>query len=151
MPKVRRSRLKVGPVTPPSAVLRELEENMIRLHELRRQASDIQEQIDGTPTTTGVQAKVVAGLKAIGKDKYSFDGPSGTKYNATKGQSMTRWVNEDKLKRKVGPSVWRKITSLVMDKKKAEAAIADGLIDPVDYADCIEEKPGAEYAKVTTK
>ncbi len=151
MGKVRTARVRRTPVTPPDVVLRRLEENMVELAVLRKQVTDLVRQIDGDEVSAGVQTNVVTAMKALGLKKHRYTGPSGVEYNATLGQSTSRTINEEKLKRKVGPGIWRKITTLMLDKKKAEAAIASGLIDPVDYADCIEVTPGAEFAKVTMR
>lgn len=59
---------------------------------------------------------------------------------------------ERQLKKRLGATVWNKITKRVLDRQALEAAIADGIVDPGVVAQCSEEVPkGRPYVRVTPK
>lgn len=95
-----------------------------------------------------IQPRVVDGLNALGQ-KSVVVRQGDNVYKATMQQNTRRSIDEDKLKRKVGPSIWRRITSLHLDRNKAEALVSTGEIDPVDYADCVIESASAPFVKIT--
>jgi hypothetical protein len=122
-----------------------IDADIIRIADLRKKAADIKEEIDLT------QDRITKAMELGSLKSYKVTDESGHTHTATYTQSTSRTIDEEKLKRKVGPSIWRRITTLSLDRKKAETLVASGDIDPVDYADCIIEKPSAPFVKVTTK
>lgn len=59
--------------------------------------------------------------------------------------------DEDALKKKVGATIWRKISSTVMDKTKLGEALKRGDVDDVTLASVATEKPITPYVKVSKK
>jgi regulator of replication initiation timing len=68
---------------------------------------------------------------------------------AVRQQNHTLVYDEDKLRKRLGASLWNKITTRVLDKKKLEAFVASGEISTTVLAACSEEKPSNPFVKVT--
>lgn len=60
-------------------------------------------------------------------------------------------LNDASLKKKIGPTLWKQITTLVVDKRKLDAAIKAGDIPVVDVAMCSTDVATSPYVKVTVK
>jgi hypothetical protein len=58
-------------------------------------------------------------------------------------------IREAQLKKALGAKGWARITSLTLDKKKLEDAIARGDIDPNVVAQYSDELPNKPYIKIT--
>lgn len=56
-------------------------------------------------------------------------------------------IDEDRLKKQLGATIWNKITQKVLDKQRLEAAIALGDIDPNTVAMVSEERQNKPYFK----
>lgn len=57
--------------------------------------------------------------------------------------------DEPGLKKALGARVWNKLTVAKLDKKKLEAAMANGDVDPVVVAAYAAEKESAPYIRLT--
>lgn len=145
MPPVIKKR---KPVLPLSASMDKVEETIIEIADKRKQKDALESRIKEA------QSELLDLLEQSGKgdpgEKYSVD-HQGRTLTAAVMQNTARVIDDEKLKRKVGPSIWRRITTLSFDKTKADSLVKTGEIDEVDYADCVIETPGAKYVKVATK
>lgn len=139
------AKVKRKPVVPPTATLEELEAHIIDLAELRKQKSIVEGQI------VAKQDDILDAMNAHNMKNYEVTDSYGRIHKAAMQQNVSRTIDETKLKRKVGPGIWRRITTLTLDRKKVDALVADGTIDPVDLADCVTETPSKPYVKVSTK
>ena len=70
-------------------------------------------------------------------------------YRATFVQTETYKINEAGLKKAVGAKVYNKLTKAVLDKKKLEAAVDAGQIDPVIVAQNSELTKGKPYIRIS--
>lgn len=66
-------------------------------------------------------------------------------------EGTTLTVNQERLKKLLGASRWRKVTTPTLDMAKLEAAVAEGLVTPEEVAECSDEVPKAAYIRVTAK
>lgn len=71
------------------------------------------------------------------------------KVKATKVEGIRTIIDENTLKRSLGEKIWMKVSTRVLDKKKLEAHIASGEIDPLVVAESSTEKANAPYIKIT--
>lgn len=68
---------------------------------------------------------------------------------ATKVQPVRTVIDENSLKRSLGEKLWMKISTRILDKKKLEAYIATGEVDPMIVAECSTENPSSPYIKLS--
>lgn len=138
-PKIKRK-----PVVPTDASMESLHQDIDLLSELIRDKDQAEEAVKSQRVIVFEQMTKLGVTTTTSQNGKS-------RVTATMVVPVSRTVNEDKLKRKVGPSIWKRITTLVLDKKKLDALVSDGTIDAVDLADCVDETPGTAYVKTTTK
>lgn len=60
-------------------------------------------------------------------------------------------MDEAKLRKLVGAAAWKKVTTPVLDQKKLQKAIADGVVSIEDVSACSEVKHSAPYVRITDK
>lgn len=58
-------------------------------------------------------------------------------------------INGEALKKQLSVSQWNKVTQRVLDNKKLEEAIANGVVDPLKVADCTATIERAPYVRLT--
>lgn len=116
-----------------------------RLDELKGQRDTIAEQIKE------VQDEVVATMTAEGKKSFKGVATNGDSLNATVVQSTRLNIDEVKLARRLGKTVWMRVSTRVLDKKKLEAQIAAEQVDPMAVAECSDEIPNSPYVRLTRK
>ena len=75
--------------------------------------------------------------------------PDGRKANVV--QSERTQINETVLKKKLGPTVWKKVTKVVLDKDKLERLVDDGEVDITDVAEATVLIPNQPFIKFTGK
>lgn len=68
---------------------------------------------------------------------------------ATKIQAVRTTIDESSLKKSLGDKIWLKVSVRVLDKKRLEAAIAHGEVDPLVVAECSTETESAPYIKLS--
>ena len=90
------------------------------------------------------QRVVLPVLQEFGVEKIQT--PLGTKGTVIKPSSVV--IDPARLKRKLGAARWNAVSNRVLDKTKLERAIVDGVVDPVEVAECSEEVPGTVYIRV---
>lgn len=117
---------------------------VVKLADLRQQEKVIKVDIKET------QDDLVDEMNNVNK-KTHITVASNKQHSVNVQTNTSRTINEEKLKRKVGPSIWRKVTTLLLDRKKVDALVASGEIDPVDLADCVDENESAPFIRITTK
>lgn len=109
-----------------------LKEQVVHLHELRAQGKQLDIDIAKT------QESILDTLDELGESTVTVSTPNGP-LKATRVQNSSIRMDEAALKSKVGAKLWSKITTLVLDKKKLEAFVASGEIDPLVVAECSQE------------
>lgn len=66
-------------------------------------------------------------------------------------EGSTMLLDEQKLKTALGAQMWSKVTSRVLDRKKLDAYVASGDINPLVIARASTEKPKTPFVKVVPK
>lgn len=112
------------------------------LDDLKRDRDDIDEQIKE------VQADIISELDRI-QEKTIVVEVQDRKIKATKVEGIRTTIDENSLKKSLGEKLWMKVSSRVLDKKKLEAHIASGEVDPIVVAESSTEKANAPYIKLT--
>ena len=112
------------------------------LDDLKRERDEIDEQIKE------VQADIIAELDRI-QEKTIVVEIDSRKVKATKVEGVRTTIVENSLKRSLGEKLWMKVSTRVLDKKKLEAHIASGEVDPIVVAEASTEKANAPYIKLT--
>jgi hypothetical protein len=90
------------------------------------------------------QEDLTARLSSLGWKTHEYGG-----YRATLVKNESYKVNEMGLKRAVGARVYNKVTKSVLDKKKLEQAVTEGLIDPVIVAQNSELSESKAYIRIS--
>lgn len=112
------------------------------LDELKREREEIDEQIKE------VQQEIISELDRI-QEKTIVVEIDERKVKATKVEGVRTTIDENSLKKSLGEKLWMKVSSRVLDKKKLEAHIASGEVDPIVVAESSTEKANAPYVKLT--
>ena len=122
------------------------EENLRRIAALRKKQDIIAAQIKDR------QVELLAQLDSKEIERLVVnDEEDGITITGTIVRSASVILDEPALKKKVGASKWKSITSLVLDKKKLDAAVSAGDISITDVAAASTESPRAPYIRVTVK
>ena len=95
------------------------------------------------------QADLVQEFKDGGFKSHSV-AADGMKVTGTLVEPERVKIDEERLKKAVGTEVWNRITSRTLDKKKLEALLALGEIDPNVVASCSETSV-SPYIKIAMK
>lgn len=120
-------------------------EGIKELRRLRDEKDRLEKDIDG------VQGESISLLDRLGFKSIAFDTDSGSKITGTKVEPTALEFDEVKLKKKIGIANWNRVTTKVLDRKKLEAAVAEGHISPATVASCASEIPRKPYIRVTEK
>lgn len=115
---------------------------VILLDTLKRERDDIDAQIKE------LQEDIIDALDQKGDKSLVVDLEDRT-LKATKVQSVRTIIDENTLKKSLGEKTWMKVSTRVLDKKKLEAYIATGEVDPMIVAECSTEAPSSPYIKIT--
>lgn len=122
------------------------EENLRRIAALRKRQDEIGAQIKER------QDELLKQLESSELDKLIFkDEEDGVTITGTVVRSETVSMDEEALKKKVGASTWKKITSLVLDKKKLDIAMSSGDVSLTDVAAVSTTTPRSPYIRITVK
>lgn len=95
-----------------------------------------------------LQADIISDLDALQQKSITVD-LEDRSIKATKVEPVRTVIDENSLKRTLGEKLWMKVSSRVLDKKKLEAHIASGEVDPLAVAECSTESPSAPYVKLS--
>lgn len=90
-----------------------------------------------------VRGTIVTGITERGEKTVK-----GTSGRATLSAKRTTEYNEPSLQKRLGASLWNKITTRVLDKKKLLAYIASGEVDGAVVAACSSETTGKPYVTI---
>lgn len=115
---------------------------VILLDQLKRERDDIDAQIKD------LQSDIIDALDSKGEKSLVVD-LDDRAIRATKVQSVRTVIDENTLKKSLGEKVWMKVSTRILDKKKLEAYIATGEVDPMIVAECSTETPSSPYIKIT--
>lgn len=122
------------------------EENLRRIATLRRREAEIKEKIKQH------QQDLIAQLEEQNAEQLVFhDEDNGVTITGTLVRSSTVNLDDEALKKKVGANIWRKISTLSLDRKKLEVALQAGDVSDVDVAASSTITPKAPFVKVTVK
>lgn len=125
------------------AIALQLNEDIIALDELRRQKDELEDTIDA------LQQRIVATLDSLEVKTHEVEVKGGRTIKATRSQSNRTVIDEVGLKKSLGETLWNKVSSRVLDKKKLEAFIASGEVNPTTVAKCSTENEGKPYIRIT--
>ena len=116
----------------------------------------LDEQIESIVEATAERAALTAAIDTMKDDlKESMEKldilthHTVTGHGATIVKPMKVTIHDDQLKKKIGATLWGKITSRKIDSKLLDDAIARNVIDAVLVSACSDEEPLKEYVKVT--
>jgi len=112
------------------------------LDSLKRERDDIDDQIKE------VQSDIIAELDRL-EEKNLIVEIDDRKVKATKVQGTRTTIDENTLKRSLGEKLWMKVSTRILDKKKLEAHIASGEVDPLVVAESSTETQTSPYIKIT--
>jgi hypothetical protein len=125
------------------AVAQQLNDDVIALDALRRKKDELEDTIDA------LQQRIVLTLDSLEVKTHSVEGEGGRTIKATRSQSNRTVIDETGLKKSLGETLWNKVSSRVLDKKKLEAYIASGEVNPTTVAKCSTENEGKPYIRIT--
>jgi hypothetical protein len=122
----------------------EVEELVKRRQGLKVEQEDLSEQI------ASINEQLIDLLEDIGSKEYSFKvGKKTVKVQRVQSQPQPV-LDEPRLRKKVGVTIWNKISTRRVDKNKLKAAIANGELKETVVAECsIQPDPNNPYVKVT--
>lgn len=125
--------------------LAEVEGEVFEIEDLRVQKSRIE------ATIKEKQQRILEAFEHVEQSSKTFTHSDGRRFTVTRVQGSSVVIDEEKLKNRLGASMWNKITARVLDRKKLEAFIGSGEIPTTVVAACSDEVPKAAYVKVTAK
>lgn len=144
-PPPRRKKLPTRKSKPKSEWLREAQQDIERLADIKADQSRLSDEAGE------LQTRILVALDRAGQASTSFDGANGRRLQATRVQGSSVLLDEEKLKKRLGAALWNKVTTRALDRKKLEALIGSGEVKTSDVAACSDEKPKAPYIKITSK
>ena len=129
----------------------EVIELVLDLRRLKQQLAYTEHRIHNEDST-GVQDILLQVLDEIGKATVTIRAEEpGTRVTATAVHTASEVIDEPKLKKRLGHELWSKVTTLALDRKKLQDAMAQGLVDPNVVAQCAESVPRRPYVKLTER
>ncbi len=127
-PRVQRENLEKA--------IRVLADVNVRKAALEIEATEARELVTTLMEASGIKSTVV-------------HNEDGTVTKATYVVAHRTTLDESSLQKKIGSVMWRKITSLTLDRRKLDGAIQSGEIDPMIVASVTVEVPNKPYVKVS--
>jgi hypothetical protein len=129
----------------------EVVELVLDLRRLRQIIKDAEADIHND-AGTGVQDVLLQVMDEMGKVTVTIRGESsGTRLTAARIDSAREVIDEAKLKKQLGSALWSKVTTLALDHKKLQDAMAKGLVDPNVVAQCAESVHHRPYVKISER
>lgn len=119
-------------------------EQVEKLHDLRNQQKQLADDIQTTQKT------VLTQMKDAGENAVNVISPKGLRYRATVVQPESLIIDEAALKKAVGASIWKRMTSTIFDRKKLEKLIASGEVTAETLASVSSTKKGTAHVRVTS-
>lgn len=124
----------------------DMDNQVVRISDLRKRADDLKATIDRE------QQELLDSMEEAGLTKVQATDPAtGDVVQATvvKGEIVT--TDDAKLKKRVGATIWNKITNRTLDKSLLDAAIKAGDVSSVDVAAASTVRPKKTFVKITRK
>lgn len=115
--------------------------NLEALEEARRETKILKSEID-TNQAAAIEAMDKAGVQIL---DFQY-GDEILVARVMRNSSLV--IDEDALRKELGEKLWAKVTSQTLDKKRLEALIDLGEIDPVVVAQVSREKPIAPFIRI---
>lgn len=141
MSAVRKKRVTARTVKPKNA-----EDRLIQIAALRKRAAAIKAKIDEQ------QAVLLEEMEALELTTLTVHSEiDDVDITGTRVQASSVVIDETKLQKKVGASIWNKITRKQLDKKLLESAVQSGAVKETDLADASTVTPNKPFVKVTVK
>lgn len=125
------------------ATATQINEDVMALDELRRKKEELEGYIDA------LQARIVSTLDSLEMKSIEVEVSADRVVKATRAQSNRTVIDEVGLKKSLGETLWNKVSSRVLDKKKLEAYIASGEVNATVVAKCSTESEGKPYIRLT--
>lgn len=97
------------------------------------------------------EAKLLAIYDELGEKSITVTTASGEIVTGTMVQGERVVFNDAALKKKLGATMWNKVTERVLDKRKLEDQIAAGAVETADVAAASTTTKNKPYVKVTVK
>lgn len=97
------------------------------------------------------QEELVGLMQTSGMKSTTVDAANGEHLSVTLVEGTSIVIDESLLKKKLGARMWDRVTSRVLDKRKLDANVAAGDIDPMVIAECSNEVPRTPFVKVARK
>jgi hypothetical protein len=96
-----------------------------------------------------LQSAILTQLDGMGQKSMTVE-LEDRNIKVTKVQGVRVTIDELSLKKRLGAKTWDQVSTRVLDKKKLEANIASGDVDPIAVAECTTETPNKPYVKLTS-
>ena len=122
------------------------EENLRRIAALKRKQAELAEQVSQRQDELMMQMEEMGVESVDFKDEETDAHITGT---IVRGTIVT--MDEPALKKKLGATVWNKISTAMLDKKKLDVAIQNGSVSETDVAASAVIKAKKPYIKVSIK
>lgn len=122
-----------------------LDANILKVAQLKSEMASLAEQVNA------LQPKIIAALDKKEQKTRAVTMDDGKVVTATVVKGETVETDYDMLAKRVGASVWAKITKRVIDTSKLQDAMAKELVSANDIADVSTIKPKSPYIKITKK
>lgn len=130
----------------------------VRAEADREKAEALIKQIGIAKSTIATAQAIVADAEAdllpimerLGETKHEVkDGKSLVTATVVRGARAV--LDEGMLQKNLGSTLWNKVTTRVLDRKKLEAYVASNEVDPMVVARATSEVPNKPYVKITRK
>lgn len=115
--------------------------DIVRLAEIKQALTLLSEEKDL------IEQQIIAGMGGAKTTKVSTPWDGTITATVVRGERVI--ISEESLKKKIGATLWGKVTKQVLDKEKLEAHVATGAISATDVAACSETKENKPYVKVS--
>jgi hypothetical protein len=147
---IRKMSRKRTPAKTDGIPSRRLMEAAMELAEVKNERARIANK-EKKLTGTVLSLMVNEGFATATRRTFKAETESGSVVTATYVQGERQVVDQDRLKKKVGASLFNKLCNLVLDQKKLEVAIGDGTVSATDVAAVTETLDSAPYVRVSVK
>jgi hypothetical protein len=130
----------------------DLDEAIVVWLDYKKRAEELSDMAEKAKTPVAETMIANRGPKRNGPKSHTTLLPDGRRATVTVVESDGKIVtDEKKLKARIGPVLWRKITTPVVDKAKLDACIKSGEIEVADLAACSATIPVNPFIKASIK
>lgn len=127
----------------PRIIKKSIVTKVIELEQAKREREALDQHI------ADLQEAIITQLDGQGQKSLTVE-LEGRNIKVTKVQGVRVIIDEISLKKRLGAKSWEHVSTRVLDKKKLEAHIAAGDVDPLVVAECTTEQPNKPYVKLTS-